>query len=506
MFRYAPLLGFLFSHTLAQADPPELDALFPAGGAQGETIEVKAIGKFKTWPPKVWSDHEGLRIETTEKKGEIKITIDPRAEARPALIRLFDANGSSLAKPFIVSTRAEIQEIEPNDQPVKAQDLNASSAGYVVNGILKKEDSDFFRIPLQKGQTLVARTDAYALGSLIDPFLSLRGPKGYEVALASDSHNLDPHLVYQATQSGPHVLQIFAVGHPAATAIIFSGSDSAVYRLHLSLGKAEPLQIEADQKERQLADENGNRRIKAPGSVEGALSQKGEVDRYLFEAKKGSSWRFRVDAHNLRLPTDPVFALERPNGVLIKEVDDVKPTRDPAYQSSSMPEDGNYTIRVWDRFNRGGPSMRYRLAISKPEPEVRVTMDKQTYLLETNGTIELKLKLDRRNGHDAPLKMEIANLPEGIALEDANATGKAKDATLVLRASMDAAPTNHTFRLRISEEPDGKQQFAKYSFQDAKSRGEYLVNETPWIHLTVKPKEPKKEEEGEEEKEEDQVE
>ena len=169
-----------------------------------------------------------------------------------------------------------------------------------------------------------------------------------------------------------------------------------------------------------------------------------------------------------------------------------------------MPEDGNYTIRVWDRFNRGGPSMRYRLAISKPEPELRVTMDKQTYLLETNGTIELKLKLDRRNGHAAPLKMEIADLPEGIALEDANATSKAKDATLVLRASMDATPTNPTFRLRISEEPEGKQQFAKYSFQDAKSRGEYLVNETPWIHLTVKQRKPKKEKE--EDKKEDKVE
>ena len=36
---------------------------------------------------------------------------------------------------------------------------------------------------------------------------------------------------------------------------------------------------------------------------------------------------------------------------------------------------------------------------------------KQNYLLETNGTAELKLKIDRKNGYDAPLVMEIDDLP-----------------------------------------------------------------------------------------------
>ena len=465
MFRHALILGFLFSHT--QADPPQLDAFFPAGGTQGETIEAKAIGKFNAWPPKPWTDHKGLQIEPTEKKGVITIKIAQKAEARPALIRLFDANGSSAAKIFVVSKRAEIREVEPNDQPRKAQDLNATRAGFVVNGVLKKGDSDFFRIPLEKGQALVAQANAYALGSLIDPFLSLRNPDGHEVALASDSHNLDPHLVYQATQSGPHLLQVFAVAHPAATAIIFSGSDSAVYRLTLSLGSPKPIKIQANHREQELADENATRRMQAPGSVEGILSQKGEVDRYFFEAKKGSAWQFQVDAHSLGLPTDPVFALDRPNGALVKEVDDVKPTKDPGYQSSSMPEDGNYTIRIWDRFHRGGPTMRYRLSITKPEPELTVTANKESYLLETNGTAELKLKLDRRNGHEAPLVMEIDDLPEGVSLEDANATGKEKDATLVLRATMDAPPASLAFRLRILERTDGnatKKRFATRSF------------------------------------------
>ena len=122
--------------------------------------------------------------------------------------------------------------------------------------------------------------------------------------------------------------------------------------------------------------------------------------------------------------------------------------------------------------------------------ELMVTIDKENYVLETNGTIKVKLKLNRQNGHEAPLVMEIDDLPEGVSLEDANATAKAKDATLVLRATMDAPPANLTFRLRVSEQPDGKKHFTKYSFLNAKSRGDYLVNETQWLHLTVKPRKP----------------
>jgi len=500
MLRSVLPLGFLFAYTLIQAEPPKLDALFPAGGRRGETIEVEAIGKFNAWPTEIWTDHAGLAIAPAEKKRRLTISIAPDAETRPALVRLFDANGSSAAKTFVISDHPETRETEPNDNSTQAQELNATTTGIVVNGVLKKSDTDFFRIKLEKGQTLVARADAYSLGSLVDPFLTLLDPDGHEVALASDSHNLDPYFVYQAIQSGPHVLQIFAMAHPAATAIIFSGSDSAVYRLALSLGSPEPVKIQADHQEQKLADENGSRRMNAPVSVEGILSQKGEVDRYLFEAKKGSAWQFRVDAHRLGLPTDPVFALDRPNGALIKEVDDVKPTRDPAYQSSAMPQDGNYTIRIWDRFHRSGPAMRYRLSLTKTEPKLRVTIDKQNYLLENNGTAELKLKLDRKNGHDKSLVMKIDGLPAGVSLEDANATGKAKEATLVLRASMDAPSTNLPFRLRILEKTDGnatKDSFATRSFLDSKSRGDYLVNKTEWLHLTVKPKEPKKEKEAE---------
>ena len=484
----APISALLFSVLLLPAVPPKLDALFPSGGQRGETLEVKAIGSFDVWPPQVWTDHNGLKIEAKEQKGLLSISIELDAKMRPALIRLFDANGSSNTRTFVVSKLKESTEIEPNDNTTQAQEVNATVSGAVINGILKKGDSDFFRIPLRKGQTLVAATNAYSLGSLIDPFLVMMGPDGHEVAFASDSHNLDPVLNYTAKISGVHYLQLFAVAHPAATAIGFSGSDSATYRLTLTSGSLKEKSIQADRDKEELKDDNGSRRFQAPLTIKGVLSEKVDVDSYVFSAKKGEQWLVSVDAHRLHFPTDPVLAIHRKNGELLKEVDDVKPTKDPEYLLK-VPEDGNYTVGIRDRFGRGGPRFRYRLSVTKPEPELSVTVDKEAIVLETNGTAELKLTFDRKQGHSLPLSFAIAPpLPSGISLEDANVSAKAKTATMTLRASKWAEPVNHAFQLQVFETEETnatKKSLASYSFLTAKSRGDYIVNETNHLHLTV---------------------
>ena len=81
------------------ATPPKLDALFPSGGQRGQTVGVEAIGSFGTWPPEVWTDHDGLKIEAEEKKGLLSISINSDAQMHPALIHLFDANGSTNTGP-----------------------------------------------------------------------------------------------------------------------------------------------------------------------------------------------------------------------------------------------------------------------------------------------------------------------------------------------------------------------------------------------------------------------
>jgi hypothetical protein len=54
------------------ATPPKLDALFPAGGQRAQTVEVEALGTFANWPPEIWTDHEGLKIEAAKKRADFR--------------------------------------------------------------------------------------------------------------------------------------------------------------------------------------------------------------------------------------------------------------------------------------------------------------------------------------------------------------------------------------------------------------------------------------------------
>ena len=89
-------------------------ALHPAGGQAGTTVEVLATGKHEEWPPRFWSPHPGLKFEAIKKKGQLKIIIAGDAKPGPTLVRLLSKNAVSAAHTFVISSQAEMLEIEPN--------------------------------------------------------------------------------------------------------------------------------------------------------------------------------------------------------------------------------------------------------------------------------------------------------------------------------------------------------------------------------------------------------
>ncbi|MEL0118873.1 MAG: PPC domain-containing protein, partial [Opitutae bacterium] len=211
-------------------------ALHPPGGQTGTTIEVLATGKHEDWPPDFWVSRKGLTIEALEKSGQLKITIAKDAQPGPVLVRLLGQKGISIAHTFVISQQEETLESEPNNHLAEAQKIEKIPA--LINGRLqKKGDTDFFQFHLKKGETLSAKLDGYSLYSPIDAFLHILDYRGYELAIASDTHNLDPHLVYTARQNGMHTLQVLAVTSKASTSIQYAGDENSVYRLKLSLGK-----------------------------------------------------------------------------------------------------------------------------------------------------------------------------------------------------------------------------------------------------------------------------
>jgi hypothetical protein len=123
---------------------------------------VTASGKFEPWPAQVWVDAPGIVFKATGTKGKFDVEVAPDAMPGPHLVRIFTAGSVSAPCFFIVSRDPELRDTEPNDDFAKPQKMEQLPA--TIRGRLDKAgDVDSFSVTLNRGQSLVARADAYVL-------------------------------------------------------------------------------------------------------------------------------------------------------------------------------------------------------------------------------------------------------------------------------------------------------------------------------------------------------
>ncbi len=494
------LLFVLFSP--ANAAEPTLDSIWPPGAKIGTEIEVTLTGRTDPWPCQVHCSDPNVSFKPApKKKGTGKIVVKKEAKPGPVLIRLFNNDGVSEPVIFTLSNQTELLEDEKDDNTVsKAQAVPANKIPCVINGKLAKTDEvDSYRIPLKKGQTLYAALDGYALQSPIDPTLHLYNSRGVRIALAHDNAvNLDPQIAFPVTADGEYTLSVMAFTHPASARVNFVGSSKSVYRIHLATdsnnlpARLLPVPLKADGKT-----------LTIPGQVDGTISKPGEIDTFAISAKKGQSLYIKAESFRFRYPTDPLLFLRKEDGKLIAKIDDTKPTRDAGYLWK-VPADGKYQIQVADRFRRGEKEFRYRLSVAPPEGGFSATVDKSRYILKPGKSIDIKIKLTRKNSHKTKLELRATGLPKGVHLElPKSIPEKSGDVAAKLTASADCKKASVPFRLFLKEKEGKKpkEQAVVFSFQNSASRGPFLIDETPEIWMTVVLPPPKKAEVKKEKKE-----
>ncbi len=217
------------------AAPPNVTALFPAGCQIGQSVEVTAQGSLGE-KPQTWLSREGLKIEFAETGNKFKVTTAENAAPGLCWIRVFNAEGASPLRSFVIGTLAEVAEKEPNNSAKEAQKIESSQV--VVNGVLDKGgDVDTFAVSLKAGQTLVASLMAKGtLGSPMDGVLQVLGPRGFVLEHNDDDHSLDPQIVFTAPADGEYGVRVFAFPETANSSIAFAGGANYIYRLTLTTG------------------------------------------------------------------------------------------------------------------------------------------------------------------------------------------------------------------------------------------------------------------------------
>jgi len=492
-FRQFTCLLVVFPGLVLSADPPTLEMFYPAGGERGSTNIVSAIGKFDAWPPKFWVSCLGLLFNAETNKGKFFLGIAPDASPGPRLVRLYNTDGASEPRFFVVGETHEIPEIEPNNYFSKPQVIDELPV--TINGRLDKNgDVDSFGINLRAGQWLEARVDSYTLMAKLDPVLRLVTTNGQQLAWNHDFITLDPRLVWRAPGNQTVVLQVFAFPYPAENDIRLTGGDAAVYRLHLAVaGQSPDSPVAPTEKEPNNTLENAQQ-IEMPAMVVGVIGSADDEDRFRFPAKKNEMIEAFVEAASFGSPLDAWLKIEDSGGKELARTDDADGSRDPRLEWQA-PSDGAFVVAVGSTTHRGGEEFRYRLLLRPAKSDFRASLTSSSLVLTQGMSNELNLNLKRLHHYTNELIAAFRDLPAGVTATTTNRLQQEGKISFQVAAASDAPIFQGPITLTLMEAETKQERVVPIALTGRTENngvpGGYthlLIESIDQLWLTVRPK------------------
>ncbi|TLD72203.1 peptidase [Phragmitibacter flavus] len=371
----------------------------------------------------------GLTVKKVDKvaKNQVDMVIHvaPEVPLGNHMFRLRTKSGISVIRQIFVGPYPNVAEVEPNNDLDTTQLINFNQT---IEGVVKTEDVDYFRLQAKKGQRISLEVEGVRLGwtgnnALFDPAISVLNKDRFEIASSDDTILLrqDGYLSVIAPEDGEYFIQIREAS--------YRGSDLAFYRLHVgnfrrpdvvypSGGKAgSKLNVrfiegngESTEQEVQLPAEptngfvaflnenpapSGNTvrvsafenylevepndtmpqanktAMTAPCAMNGIIEKPGDEDRFMITLKKGTKVEFFAYAQSIGSPLDPVLVVTNVKGAGIGSNDDGGTGRRlDCKLSITAPEDGEYCVIIKDHLSRGGPNYVYRIEAVSAVPEL----------------------------------------------------------------------------------------------------------------------------------------
>jgi hypothetical protein len=435
-----------------------------------------------------WSDRAQLTVECEKEKGKLLVKVAAEATPGVAWLRLYDGEGASAVRPFVIGALPEVVEQEPNDDARKPQQVSGPAA--VANGQLGRQgDVDVFAVSLGKGQTLVASMEANrVLGSPMDAALQILSAGGFVLAQNDDERGLDPLLVFTAPSAGTYLVRTFAFPATPNSSINFAGDNMFVYRLTLTteafVDAALPMALVAGQANRvtlvgwnlpeelksleitpaadasrhlltspQLAGTlalsvtsdgiavagDKSQPIELPAVLSGQLSHPRQQHEFSFHAAKGQRLVFQSESRVLGFAIDPVLTVMDAEGKALGTNDDAGRDNREAELTFTVPADGEYRLAIRDLHRNGGPRYVYRVRAGEPRPNFALKLTADAFTLAAGKTLEMTVNVERLAGFKDDLQITAVDLPEGVSAEPVEAGEKAKSVKLKLVAAADSA-------------------------------------------------------------------
>ncbi len=403
-------------YCLHVGEAPRPTIVYPAGGQAGTEIEAKLIGD--------------VRGDLTQK---IKLPATAVGDHDYYLVQA----GQSAPSPnkLRVVAFGNVLEAEPNNGAAEATRTEAPLP-LAFNGIIEKAgDIDFFRFKAVKGQKFEVRCVARGIRSPLDPVMTLHNAGGGQIAANDDSGGLDSFINWTVPADGEHLV--------AVRDHLGKGGPEYVYRVEFTpvsadLSLAIPEYARNSQERNAVSVPRGNRfatLIRVTRSNFG-----GDVILNAPELPTGVTMSTDVIAGNVNdVPAVFEAATNAPLGARLIQL--------PGQHAQNKEITGGFQQTLNLIYGAPNNTVYYRetvdrmaLAVTEEVP-FKISVIEPKVPLVQNGTINLKVVAQRKEGFKKPIKLRMLWNPPGIGSQNEVTLGEGQtETTYTLNANGGATP------------------------------------------------------------------
>jgi hypothetical protein len=342
---FRALLVFVVSTSLATANAQlpqiQLTGVFPPGGQRGTAVDITiTAGTDLDEISELIFSHQGLKATPkldangTAITNQFTVTVD--AGVQPGLydLRARGLFGISNPRIFRIDTIGEVAETEPNNAAEQAHEVALNT---IVNARSNgATDVDFFKVKATAKQTIVFRSEAAVLDSLIQPVLELFDSTGRRVAQSRRQKQQEASIVYTSEIDQDLLLKVHDIVYGGGNdygyrisvdtrplvdftmpSVLQAGVDSKVtlYGRHLPGGQpTEQLLDDAP-----LFKQEVSINVGATAMHAGADSAAAEIDTILHSAVDGNLLRFGLNT----VAVPAVIEVDQPDALVVAVPTDI---------------------------------------------------------------------------------------------------------------------------------------------------------------------------------------
>ncbi len=458
-----------------QAEPPDIEYIYPAGAQRGTTVKVRVGGYYFHGQAHFQMLGQGVKVtplikrtktlwfegpliyQPLSQRGEnypkdhlSQVTISKDADPGLRPWQCWTSQGATKALKFVIGELPEVMENEMEGHPIPQSVILPITA----NGrIFPREDVDIWSFEAKAGETIICDAAAKRFGSPLLAVLAVHGPEGNKVRTQKIVRGGDPihwfkapktgryqvHLrdakfwglqnhIYRLTlKRGPHILTHYPLGAQRGTTVQaeFQGPGLEKYIAEITIpagaGEEHGVSIKnLGQANFAVGDcpellEPATGPVKSPVILNGRILQPGQTDQWQLQLEEKQTVSLDVVAAQVGSPLDAVLSIHDTEDKELATNDDrAKGQPDPKLEFTAKAA-GIYTLKVRERFrSRGGPAYAYRLTIEpkKSVPDFSLNLTASHY----NVFRDPKGGLETNAAEIARLEKRLAEIDDTVKI------------------------------------------------------------------------------------------